>query len=52
MFDDNGLIAKKARLSQKTICMISKQGDDGSSYYHYDVHSLYGHTQSKSTNRL
>ena len=49
MFDDDSLLAKKARLSQKTICMISKQGDDNNSYYHYDVHSLYGYTHSKST---
>ena len=51
MFDDNSLLAKKARLSQKTICMISIQGNDNQSYYHYDVHSLYGHAQSKSTSK-
>lgn len=51
MFDDDSLLAKKARLSQKTICMISKQGNDNQSYYHYDVHSLYAHAQSKSTSK-
>lgn len=51
MFDDDNLILKKARLSQKTICMISRHGEGETSYYHYDVHSLYGYTQSKSTNK-
>jgi hypothetical protein len=51
MFDDDNLIAKKARLSQNTLCMISKQGNDNASYYHYDVHSLYGHSQSISTSK-
>ena len=52
LFDDDSLLNKKARLSQKTICMISKQGNDGQSYYHYDVHSLYGHSQAFATFRF
>ena len=51
VFDDESVFNKKARLSQKTICMISKQGNDDKSYYHYDVHSLYGHSQAFATNR-
>ncbi|XP_041359340.1 maltase-glucoamylase, intestinal-like [Gigantopelta aegis] len=38
----------KARLSEKTICMIARQGDTGE-YSHYDVHSLYGWSQTKPT---
>ena len=34
----------KARLSDKTLCMIAVQGAN-SSYMHYDVHSLYGASQ-------
>lgn len=36
------------RLSDKTICMASVQGDRNQ-YRHYDVHSLYGLSQSKPT---
>jgi len=32
-------------LAGQTICMASKQG----SYYHYDVHSIYGHHQGIAT---
>jgi hypothetical protein len=48
-FDDDSLIEKKARLSQKTICMISLQGKE--EYLHYDVHSLYGYSQSIMTDK-
>ncbi|GFS21400.1 lysosomal alpha-glucosidase protein [Elysia marginata] len=39
---------KPARLSDKTICMGGVQGDKGQ-YRHYDVHSLFGWSQSKPT---
>lgn len=39
---------RKIRISDKTICMVAKQGNNGE-YNHYDVHSLYGWSQSPST---
>jgi hypothetical protein len=47
-FDDWNLMApnKKARLSQKTLCMIALHSKDNKPYYHYDVHNLYGHSQA------
>jgi hypothetical protein len=45
-YDSDDLLAKKARLSQKTLCMIHKQNKDGKEYFHYDVHNLYGHSQA------
>lgn len=47
-FDDSNLLApnKKARLSQKTLCMIALHNKDNKQYYHYDVHNLYGHSQA------
>lgn len=36
------------RISDKTICMRALQGENDE-YIHYDVHSLYGWTQSKPT---
>ena len=36
------------RMSDKTICMINLQGEKDE-YKHYDVHNLYGLTQSKTT---
>uniref|UniRef100_A0A2C9KG08 P-type domain-containing protein n=1 Tax=Biomphalaria glabrata TaxID=6526 RepID=A0A2C9KG08_BIOGL len=39
---------KKGRLSDKTICMSTVQGDNDE-YSHYDVHSLYGWSQSDTT---
>lgn len=36
------------RLSDKTICMVARQGENGK-YSHYDVHSLYGWSQSQPT---
>lgn len=38
----------KARMSDKTICMIGLQGQNDE-YKHYDVHNLYGHVQSFPT---
>ncbi len=48
MFDDSNLLAtdKRARLSQKTLCMIGLHHKDKKEYYHYDVHNLYGHAQA------
>ncbi|XP_059166951.1 probable maltase-glucoamylase 2 [Physella acuta] len=43
---DNG--PKKGRLSDKTICMSTVQGNNDE-YSHYDVHSLYGWSQSDVT---
>lgn len=37
-----------ARLSDKTICMISVQGESAE-YKHYDVHNLYGASQTLPT---
>jgi maltase-glucoamylase len=41
---DNG------RLSVSTVCMIAVQGDSDQ-YRHYDVHSLYGWSQTEPTER-
>nr|XP_022314501.1 maltase-glucoamylase, intestinal-like [Crassostrea virginica] len=41
---------RKIRISDKTICMVAKQGNNGE-YNHYDVHSLYGWSQTPSTLR-
>ena len=51
-YDDQTLSERrtKARLSDKTLCMIAVQGAD-SSYTHYDVHSLYGASQISPTLR-
>jgi len=38
------------RLSDKTICMTTKQGDNGE-FLHYDVHSLYGYTEAIATKK-
>ena len=38
------------RLSDKTICMVGKQGPDDE-FLHYDVHNLYGWSQTEPTNR-
>lgn len=48
-FDGEDLIAKKARLSQKTLCMIATHHHAGKEYLHYDVHSLYAHSNSIAT---
>ena len=37
------------RISDKTICMRAKQGNPNNEYMHYDVHNLYGWSQSKPT---
>jgi hypothetical protein len=49
VFDDESVLAKKARLSQKTLCMIAEQKFNGKTYLHYDVHNLYGHSQAVAT---
>nr|KAG5709612.1 hypothetical protein BaRGS_001662 [Batillaria attramentaria] len=38
----------KVSISQKTLCMNGVQGEQGE-YRHYDVHSLYGWSQTPST---
>ena len=38
----------KTRISDKTICMRNLQGQNNE-FIHYDVHSLYGWSQSKPT---
>ena len=37
------------RLSDKTICMSSAQTDGTNTFTHYDVHSLYGYSESVAT---
>ena len=44
-------IGPKMRLSDRTICMAAKQGEDDQ-YYHYEVHNLYGYTESAVTQRF
>src|SRR6266487_6821002 len=39
---------KKSRLSDKTICMVTKQGESNE-MNHYDVHSLYGWSETRPT---
>ncbi|XP_012944618.1 maltase-glucoamylase, intestinal [Aplysia californica] len=46
-YDDG---SRQGRLSDKTFCMHTVQGEGGV-YSHYDVHSLYGYSQSESTLR-
>ncbi|XP_052774040.1 sucrase-isomaltase, intestinal-like isoform X2 [Mya arenaria] len=41
---------RDGRLSDKTICMVSRQGENGE-YFHYDVHSLYGWSETPPTFR-
>ncbi|KAK3872832.1 hypothetical protein Pcinc_022087 [Petrolisthes cinctipes] len=36
------------RLSDKTLCMVARQGEDRQ-YRHYDVHNLYGWSQTQPT---
>ena len=38
----------KIRISDKTICMVATQGNNAE-YRHYDVHSLYGWSQTQPT---
>ena len=40
--DDSG----KQRLSSKTICMTAEHRMGDKTYLHYNVHSLYGHTNA------
>lgn len=39
---------KRTMISEKTICMRAAQGD-GDIYKQYDVHSLYGWSQTEPT---
>ncbi|KAL5015728.1 hypothetical protein ScPMuIL_005317, partial [Solemya velum] len=39
---------RRARLSDNTLCMMAKQGKNGE-YRHYDVHNLYGWSQTPGT---
>jgi hypothetical protein len=50
-YDSEELLANKARLSQKTLCMIHKHNMNDKDYYHYDVHSLYGHSQAEASHK-
>ncbi|XP_060598146.1 sucrase-isomaltase, intestinal-like [Ruditapes philippinarum] len=45
---DNATSGFEGRISDKTICMVSRQGDNGE-YRHYDVHSLYGWSEAPPT---
>ena len=45
VYDDK---KRLAQISDKTVCMAGRQGENGK-YKHYDVHSLYGWSQIKST---
>lgn len=40
----------EARLSDRTLCMTGRFGDT-ETYWHYDVHNLYGWSQTRATNR-
>lgn len=40
--------AVSAKLSDKTLCMVARQGDNNE-LLHYNVHSLYGWSQSLPT---
>lgn len=39
---------RQGRLSDKTICLSTVQGETGN-LRHYDVHSLYGYSQTSIT---
>ena len=43
-------IGPSYRLSDKTICMASKFGDNGE-HLHYDVHNLYGYSHAVATRK-
>lgn len=46
VFDSN---SRAARMSDKTVCMNAVQGNNGE-YIHYNVHSLFGWSQTQITN--
>ena len=50
-FDSEGNRFKKAKLSQKTLCMIAQHKFNEKNYLHYDVHNLYPHGQSIATHK-
>ncbi|KAB7495722.1 hypothetical protein Anas_05295 [Armadillidium nasatum] len=43
--------ASTSTLSEATICMSSKQTDGTNDYLHYDVHNIYGFSESVATYR-
>ena len=44
------LYGDRKRISDKTLCMVSLQGESDQ-YKHYDVHNLYGWSQTEPTLR-
>lgn len=42
LYDTN---EKKTKLSDKSICMIGRQGENDE-FKHFDVHNMYGYTES------
>lgn len=40
---------ERKRISDKSICMISRQGEITNEFNHYNVHNLYGWSQSEPT---
>ncbi|CAF2935123.1 unnamed protein product [Rotaria sp. Silwood2] len=54
VFRYDEILNKSSRLSQKTLCMSAQQGEidlntNKPKYLHYDVHNLYGWSQTKPT---
>ncbi|CAF3890842.1 unnamed protein product, partial [Rotaria sordida] len=54
VFRHDEFLNKPSRLSQKTLCMSAEQGEidpntNKPKYLHYDVHNLYGWSQTKPT---
>jgi hypothetical protein len=47
-YDDENSLGPKTKISDKTICMISLQGEKDE-YTHYNVHNLYGLNQIEPT---
>lgn len=41
----------RVRISDKTICMRARQGESDQEYTHYDVHNMFGWSQSEPTQR-
>jgi alpha-glucosidase (family GH31 glycosyl hydrolase) len=39
------LYKSDSMLSDKTLCMIARQGDEDE-YMHFDVHNMYGHSEA------
>ncbi|CAF0767379.1 unnamed protein product [Rotaria sp. Silwood1] len=54
VFRYDEILNKSGRISQKTLCMSAEQGEidpntNKPKYLHYDVHNLYGWSQTKPT---